>query len=676
MRRLLANSLAGSLAALAFAAVAVGGTTYYVGPGGGGSPDGSQAHPFAEIRDGLAVAVPGDLILVADGPYKGFTLDGFHGTPAARLTIKAQGTGAQVVVTTDRSDNRDTIFLNDCSYVTIDGLRSFNANRAAVRIAGSQFITIRNGVFGNNATWGIFTGFSDDLLIENNECYGSVEQHGIYVSNSAKRPIVRGNRIHGNAGCGLHMNGDLSMGGDGIISGALVEKNVIWENGAPSGGSAINMDGVQDSVIRDNLLVNNHASGICAYRIDGAAGPKGDVISNNTIVMASDGRYAVQLSETTGINTVRSNVLYDLNANRGGLAIGSEAADTANVDSDYNIFPAEAPYVATDGWDNRYSLAQWQARGLEMHSFIGRLAQLFVDPTTDIATADYHLGADSPAADAGDDSAITAGETDLDGHPRISGAHVDIGAYERTVAVGARFYPVTPCRVVDTRVPTDPAEVKRGNFLDDEVRAYTLSESTDCPGLPADVTAWSLNVQLRPISQTAYLIAFPDGVTQPAVSSPGRPPPTAGGSTTPSSRRAPVARSTSTASTPAASSSTSTATSLRRPRRRLGDGHPGGDLEAPPERGANDRFTGPFPSTRPRPRPPPVIGAEVNDPRFGTSVDLPCRSLRPGRWRTWRSGPARSQERRHGRPEGLPSTVQVVRRICERDIESRRAFLS
>ncbi len=88
----------------------------------------------------------------------------------------------------------------------------------------------------------------------------------------------------------------------------------------------------------------------------------------------------------------------------------------------------------------------------------------------------------------------------------------------RVVPTGAKFYPVTPCRVVDTRTSVDPAVVKRGDFLDDEVRAYTLSQSTDCPGLPTDATAWSLNVQLRPISQAAYLIAFPDGVAQPAVS--------------------------------------------------------------------------------------------------------------------------------------------------------------
>jgi hypothetical protein len=52
-------------------------------------------------------------------------------------------------------------------------------------------VTIRNGVFGNNGTWGIFTDFADDLLLENNECFGSVAEHGIYVSNSGERPVLR-----------------------------------------------------------------------------------------------------------------------------------------------------------------------------------------------------------------------------------------------------------------------------------------------------------------------------------------------------------------------------------------------------------------------------------------------------------------------------------------------------
>ncbi len=44
--------------------------------------------------------------------------------------------------------------------------------------------------------------------------------------------------------------------------------------------------------------------------------------------------------------------------------------------------------------------------------------------------SNYHLQGGSPCIDAGDDSAGGLVSTDLDGHPRIIGAHVDIGAYE------------------------------------------------------------------------------------------------------------------------------------------------------------------------------------------------------------------------------------------------------
>ena len=83
---------------------------------------------------------------------------------------------------------------------------------------------------------------------------------------------------------------------------------------------------------------------------------------------------------------------------------------------------------------------------------------------------------------------------------------------------GQVFYAVTPCRVVDTRTSIDPAVVKRGNFADDETRAYTFSDSTDCTGLPTTATAWSLNIQYRPMTVAAYLTAYPYGVTRPTVS--------------------------------------------------------------------------------------------------------------------------------------------------------------
>ena len=102
-----------------------------------------------------------------------------------------------------------------------------------------------------------------------------------------------------------------ALGGDGIISGALVEGNVIYDNGV-GGGSGINCDGVQNSTIRNNLIYNKHASGISLYRIDGGGGSSGNLVVNNTVIVAADGRWALNIQSGSTGNTVRNNILLQL----------------------------------------------------------------------------------------------------------------------------------------------------------------------------------------------------------------------------------------------------------------------------------------------------------------------------------------------------------------------------
>src|SRR4029078_10802387 len=117
----------------------------------------------------------------------------------------------------------------------IDGFGVADMPRAGVRTVGdsddmAEFVTIRNVHALDNQRCGIFTGHVNDLLIENNETSGSVDEHGIYVSNSGDRPVIRNNYSWGNHGSGIHMNGDLSQEGDGLISNALISGNRIYNN--------------------------------------------------------------------------------------------------------------------------------------------------------------------------------------------------------------------------------------------------------------------------------------------------------------------------------------------------------------------------------------------------------------------------------------------------------------
>lgn len=396
------------------------GTNFYVAPAGNDTNDCSAAHPCRQIRKALTLVQPGDTVFVADGAYLGFTASGISGASTNPITIKAQGTNAYVEATTDRADNRDNIFITYCQNLVLDGLNTTNAPRAGMRIDASPFITVRNGRFGNNATWGIFTDFSDDTRLENNECYGSKTQHGIYISNSSDRPVLRRNHCHDNAAVGIHMNGDLSQDGDGLITGALVENNLIHDNGT-LGGAGINMDGVHDSIVRNNLLYNNHASGIAMFQIDGAQGPKGNLVAHNTIDQASNARWAILVWAAAGTNTIRNNILFQRNPARGGIVYQTTAA-AGLTDSDYNAFGGQC-YVSTDDGSSRISLTTWQAAGHEAHSFCSHITNLVVN-----ALLDYHLKTNSPAIEAG--QTLAGVTTDFDWQPRPAGLASDIGGYE------------------------------------------------------------------------------------------------------------------------------------------------------------------------------------------------------------------------------------------------------
>jgi parallel beta-helix repeat protein len=288
-------------------------STFYVAMTGQDSApnDGSQAHPWATIQHAADAVHPGDTVIVQAGTYAGFDVNQ-GGTASQRITFMAAA-GAQVLITTPETNRGDDgINIEDfnngtsVSYVTIQGFTIDNSVNGSITQAGIRAVSngvvnstgiILNGNICNDCgIWGIFTSHSDNLLIENNTCSNSQQQHGIYVSNACFNPHVIGNTLFGNASCGLHMNGDASQGpaqepdgtsdgNNGNIIGALVEDNIIYNNGS-LGGSGINGDGVQNSIIRNNLLYNNHSSGISLYQIDAAAPATNNVIVNNTIVEA------------------------------------------------------------------------------------------------------------------------------------------------------------------------------------------------------------------------------------------------------------------------------------------------------------------------------------------------------------------------------------------------------
>jgi parallel beta-helix repeat protein len=413
------------ITAFLFAAT-VNAETYYVSPTGSNAANGqSQATAFLTLQHASDVVSPGDSVIVLAGTYSGF----YHstsGTVLQKITFHAMP-GA--IINSPNATTNDGINIEGASYIVVEGFKVINVPRAGIRSVINDHVVIRNNVCDQNGVWGILTGFSDDIIIENNECSRSVQQHGIYFSNSADNPIIRNNTCWGNSDCGIHMNGDISLGGDGIISNALVEKNILYDNGV-GGGSAINCDGVQNSIIQNNLAYNNHASGISLYQIDGGAPSSGNLIVNNTILQPSDGRWALNISDGSINNIAFNNIFYSMHSFRGSISI--DAASLNGFKSNFNV---QTNRMSNDGGNTNMTLAQWQqATQHDSNSAIATPASLFVNAST----GNYHLLSASPAINLGRSSYYSkaAPLTDLDNNIRPNGIYPDAGAYEFTGTTG------------------------------------------------------------------------------------------------------------------------------------------------------------------------------------------------------------------------------------------------
>jgi hypothetical protein len=92
---------------------------------------------------------------------------------------------------------------------------------------------------------------------------------------------------------------------------------------------------------------------------------------------------------------------------------------------------------------------------------------------------------------------------------------LDINGYfvDATDPSALEFYPVTPCRVVDTRLLTGPLG---GPALSvGQTRTFPIPSSS-C-GLPSTAQAWSLNFAVVPPGPLGYLTAWPTGLSRPVV---------------------------------------------------------------------------------------------------------------------------------------------------------------
>lgn len=412
------------------------GTVLYVSPSGLNGNPCTAAEPCRQINTAVARAGPGDTVLVANGTYLGFELDGIAGRPGAPITITDPGHDA--VIETNGSccnwtsqGEQDQMYFNQVSWVVVDGLRSYQIRStvptANLWVSQSDNLTLSNLTFQNgtyvNASTGwpskasLFLDLSTNITIEYDNISGAKGSHGIYFNNDGLPltygDVIRNNVLDANNWTGLQLV---------YASHCVVEDNVLAGNGA-GGAAGISLREVVDSRVVNNLIYDELGAGISIVEDASPAGgtrTAGDLIAYNTVVVGEGGRAAliVGAGSTGPGNLLEDDILYtEDNASWPSLDFqGSGGA--GDLAGGHNVLQSvEDP-------NGTYSLAQWQALGYENGSLLATPAELFVNASA----GDYQLSPRSPAINAG--IAIPSVTSDLRGAPRPASGPSDIGCYE------------------------------------------------------------------------------------------------------------------------------------------------------------------------------------------------------------------------------------------------------
>jgi hypothetical protein len=130
--------------------------------------------------------------------------------------------------------------------------------------------------------------------------------------------------------------------------------------------------------------------------------------------------------------------------------------------------------------------------------------------TSTLNSLDGRVKANASLIPAGADGSVNVFATDLtDVIIDVNGVFVPQGSN----ASGQMFYPVTPCRISDSRAVGGGGMLTAGS-----TRAIAVANAAGC-GIPSNATAYATNVTVVPQGSLGYLTLWPnDGSPQPTVS--------------------------------------------------------------------------------------------------------------------------------------------------------------
>ena len=389
---------------LLFTVTASRAATHYV--------DGNNASPIppyltwasaaTNIQDAVDASLVGDEVVVTNGIYA----TGSRTAPdslSSRVVVSKplwvhSLNGAQVTtiqgyrgpIATNYGDGIRCVYLTNGSSLSGFTLTNGAANNSGGGVeCGPVNVTISNCVIVGNAT-ATFGGGVDNGTLYNCTITGNVATNGAVSSGGGANFSTLYNCV---------VTTNTSIGGGGAVLATL-------NNCIVSGNSAVQGGGVNDCWLTNCLLSGNWATD------------------------SGGGAYSGSLFNCTLVGNSATNI--------GGGGYGFDSFhDHANCVLYNSIVYSNQAAMAPECECTQYDCCTPDNQSLSSGNIPG--PPQFVDP----ADGDFRLMRTSPCIDAGNNAYISA-TTDLDGHPRIIGGTVDMGAYEFVPSPSMRIGRASP----------------------------------------------------------------------------------------------------------------------------------------------------------------------------------------------------------------------------------------
>jgi hypothetical protein len=344
---------------------------------------------YPTLQEAADAAQGGDLVAVMPGTYAGFVVGDKPSAGDGRFVhFKAMGRPGDVVIDRPSERNADwMIYLVGAHHVVVQGFdiagntgpgRSPTGPRAGIMMDGdfgrtgklAHHLVITDNFSHNHRKWGFHSTDTHTVLIQNNLFALSCQEHSGYASDGSDDYVIRRNVFFGSNASGLQCNLDsvscfhrllrhpvfrdypaetptrewamgivrlatATFGENGFPDGRgvnfIIEDNVVNFNGRAGAGS-LNLAGLQDSLIQNNLIYGNFNHGIAQWddanpydaayvdpgpmTAEAVKGPQdlplwgchGNLVRNNTVVMANRDRAAMQCRNGSWGTTLRDNI--------------------------------------------------------------------------------------------------------------------------------------------------------------------------------------------------------------------------------------------------------------------------------------------------------------------------------------------------------------------------------